>query len=111
MLYLIFQCVLFQLLFLIVYDLFLKRNTFFSYNRLYLLITSALSIVIPFIKIDSFNTLLDSNSIIVLPEIVLGSLNNQSNTNYSDDTVVSLMTVANGYVLITLIIFSVFKAN
>ena len=108
MLYLIFQCILFQLLFLIVYDLFLKRNTFFSYNRWYLLITSALSIVIPFIKIDSFNTLLDSNSIIVLPEIVLGSLNNQSNTNYSDDTVVSLMTVANGYVLITLIIFSVF---
>ena len=108
MLYLIFQCVLFQLLFLIVYDLFLKRNTFFSYNRLYLLITSALSIVIPFIKIDSFNTLLDSNSIIVLPEIVLDSLNNQSNTNYSDDTVVSLMTVANGYVLITLIIFGVF---
>ena len=111
MLYLIFQCILFQLLFLIVYDLFLKRNTFFSYNRWYLLITSALSIVIPFIKIDSFNTLLDSNSIIVLPEIVLDSLNNQSNTNYSDDTVVSLMTVANGYVLITLIIFSVFVIN
>ena len=46
------QVVLFQLLFLVVYDLFLKKETFFNYNRLYLLVTSVLGFVIPFIKLD-----------------------------------------------------------
>ncbi len=101
----LFQSILFQLLFLIVYDLFLKRDTFFSHNRLYLLITSLLSLVIPLVKVSGFNNLIDTSSIMVLPELVLGNLNNQSPTYEFSNTV---FTVTNGYLLVTLFIFILF---
>lgn len=43
----ILECMVFQLLFLIIYDLFLKRETFFQWNRAYLLGTFALSLLLP----------------------------------------------------------------
>ncbi|MBL7473877.1 M56 family metallopeptidase [Robertkochia sediminum] len=45
-----------QLLFLLVYDLFLKKETFFNWNRVYLLVTPLLSLVIPFIRLDALTT-------------------------------------------------------
>lgn len=70
----IVQIVLFQALFLGVYYLFLKRETFFNYNRLYLILTPIISLVLPLIKIAAFSTVIPSDTIMaVLPEIVLGN--------------------------------------
>lgn len=64
--------VVFQVLFLIIYDLFLKRETFFQWNRIYLIGTFLLSLALPFIKIDAFAVVVPEKfSGIVLPEIVL----------------------------------------
>ncbi len=52
----ILECVAFQLVFLIIYDFFLKRETFFQWNRLYLLGTHVLSLLLPWIKIEAFKT-------------------------------------------------------
>lgn len=72
--YYIFQIILFQALFLLVYDLFLKKETFFNWNRAYLLITSLLSFVLPFIKVRSFSSVMPNNYFVQLPEITLGNL-------------------------------------
>ncbi len=70
----ILQTVAFQLLFLMVYDLFLKKETFFNWNRFYLLTTSLLSIVLPFIKFTSLNALVSDNFVIQLPKVIIGSV-------------------------------------
>ncbi len=50
----ILQVLLFQTLFLGIYELFLKKETFFQWNRFYLIATSVLAYVIPFIQIEYF---------------------------------------------------------
>ncbi|WP_396635805.1 TonB family protein [Maribacter sp. R77961] len=52
----ILECIAFQLVFLIIYDFFLKRETFFQWNRAYLIGTYSLSLILPWIKIDAFRT-------------------------------------------------------
>ena len=52
----ILEAITFQLVFLIIYDFWLKRETFFQWNRAYLLSTYALSIVLPWVKIEAFKT-------------------------------------------------------
>ncbi len=61
------ECIAFQLLFLVIYDLFLKRETFFQWNRVYLIATYVLSIILPWIKIEAFKTSLPEE-LIVYPE-------------------------------------------
>lgn len=56
MLQYILECIAFQLVFLIIYDLFLKRETFFQWNRLYLIGTYAISMVLPWIKIEAMKS-------------------------------------------------------
>nr|WP_297789176.1 M56 family metallopeptidase [uncultured Allomuricauda sp.] len=46
----------FQLIFLLAYDLFLKKETFFQWNRVYLLGTFALSLILPWVKIQALQT-------------------------------------------------------
>jgi hypothetical protein len=65
--------VLFQLLFLVVYDLFLKKETFFNYNRLYLLVTSVLGFVIPFIKLDVLQQQIPQEFKVQLPAVLIGN--------------------------------------
>jgi len=52
----ILECIAFQLAFLIIYDFFLKRETFFQWNRAYLIGTYLLSLVLPWIKIEALKT-------------------------------------------------------
>ncbi|PCJ98050.1 MAG: energy transducer TonB [Flavobacteriaceae bacterium] len=52
----IIECVAFQLLFLVIYDLFLKKETFFQWNRIYLMGTYVLSMLLPWIKIEALKT-------------------------------------------------------
>ncbi|WP_179333640.1 M56 family metallopeptidase [Winogradskyella costae] len=73
MLYSILQIVAFQALFLLIYDLFLKRETFFNYNRAYLIITSVLSLVLPFIKFPQLKTMATKDMVIHLPEVFIGT--------------------------------------
>ncbi|WP_051941689.1 M56 family metallopeptidase [Maribacter forsetii] len=50
----ILECIAFQLLFLVIYDFFLKKETFFQWNRLYLIGTFVLSLILPWVKIEAF---------------------------------------------------------
>lgn len=52
----ILESLAFQLVFLLTYDLFLKKETFFQWNRTYLLVTFALSLILPWIKIQALQT-------------------------------------------------------
>lgn len=64
--------VTFQLLFLVIYDVFLKRETFFQWNRVYLIGTFLVSLFLPFVKLAAFATVVPEQfSVIVLQEIIL----------------------------------------
>ncbi|MDC3284899.1 hypothetical protein OAV61_00675 [Flavobacteriaceae bacterium] len=71
----IIQVMLFQLLFLIVYDFVLSKETFFTKNRWYLLMSAIMSFCIPFIQIPSFQKVVSNDVRILLPEIVLSPQN------------------------------------
>lgn len=80
----ILESVAFQLLFLIIYDLFLKRETFFQWNRVYLLGTFVLTLVLPWIKIEALKTTV-SNKFTAYPEYLWG-LNMASEVVLTKDT-------------------------
>ena len=65
------QVVLFQVLFLAVYDLFLSKETFFVKNRWYLLSTPIVSFLLPLVKIPSFQKVIPQEYVTYLPEIIL----------------------------------------
>ncbi|MFY9242897.1 MAG: M56 family metallopeptidase [Polaribacter sp.] len=67
----ILQVILFQVLFLAIYDFFLSKETFFTKNRWYLLSTPIVSFLIPLIKIPTFQKAVPKEFIVYLPEIVL----------------------------------------
>lgn len=67
----IIQVILFQALFLAVYDIFLQKETFFKWNRAYLLTTPILSLIIPLLKFESIQKTVPQEYIVLLPEIVL----------------------------------------
>ncbi|MCB4807572.1 M56 family metallopeptidase [Tamlana sp. 62-3] len=75
MVYYLLQTITFQLCFLLVYDVFLKRETFFNWNRAYLLFTTLLSVFLPFIKIESFKKAVPEQFVVALPEVFLGQTN------------------------------------
>ncbi len=52
----ILECIAFQLIFLLIYDLFLKKETFFQWNRIYLMGTYVASMALPWIKIEAFSS-------------------------------------------------------
>lgn len=52
----ILESLAFQLVFLLAYDLFLKKETFFQWNRAYLLGTFMLSLILPWVKIQALQT-------------------------------------------------------
>lgn len=47
------EILIFQLAFLLIYEIWLQKETFFNLNRAYLLATPLLSLLIPFIRITS----------------------------------------------------------
>lgn len=67
----IIQVVVIQFVFLAVYDLWLRKETFFNYNRAFLLTSLGLSFVIPFLKFSVPQESLVTTVNAVLPEIVL----------------------------------------
>ncbi len=72
MIHYILQTIAFQLLFLLVYDLFLKRETFFNWNRLYLLFTPLLSLLLPFVQIGGIREAIPPSYTVQLPAVLVG---------------------------------------
>ncbi len=71
--YIILQIILFQLLFLLVYDVFLRKETFFQHNRVYLLLAPLLGILLPFVRLKSLANVIPREYVIPLPEVILGT--------------------------------------
>ena len=67
----IIKVLLFQTLFLAVYDLLLKRETFFQWNRVYLITTSVLAYIIPLVKINRVQEMIPQEYVLLLPEVML----------------------------------------
>ncbi|WP_432411893.1 M56 family metallopeptidase [Rasiella sp. SM2506] len=96
MIHYILQVLLFQLLFLVVYDVFLKKETFFNYNRLYLLVTSVVSFVIPFLKIEAIQQSIPQEFRVQLPAVLIGNAS-ETTTNsliVLDEIVLSQQSVS-----------------
>jgi beta-lactamase regulating signal transducer with metallopeptidase domain len=64
-----------------VYDLFLRRETFFNYNRIYLLLTSVSSIVLPFVKLPELRKVTTQETVIRLPEVFIGDASNTTSNH------------------------------
>ncbi|WP_299185989.1 M56 family metallopeptidase [uncultured Aquimarina sp.] len=71
MIHYILQIIAFQLLFLVTYDLFLKKETFFNWNRAYLIITPILSFLLPLIQLDFIRQFIPTAYSIQLPEVLI----------------------------------------
>jgi TonB family protein len=98
--------------FLVIYDLFLKRETFFQWNRLYLIATYSLSLIIPWIKIEAMKTTVPE-SFQAYPEF-LWNLDNTSivvteSTEPSFNIAWEYMLLFGGMFLATL--FFIYKLN
>ncbi len=78
------QTIVFQLLFLVIYDLILKRETFFQWNRAYLCLTPLLALILPFIKIPALQAAIPQNFIVNLPEVTIGNT-----TTATQDTILA----------------------
>lgn len=65
----IIQVLIFQTLFLMMYDLFLKKETFFQWNRFYLIASSLVAYIIPLVKIKNFSYYVQQE--FTLPTVVL----------------------------------------
>lgn len=72
MIHYILQIIGFQLVFLLVYEVFLKKETFFTWNRVYLLLTPLVSLVLPLLKIPVLQQSIPENYKIALPEVLTG---------------------------------------
>ncbi len=69
----LFQVILFQAIFLVVYHVLLRKETFYTYNRIYLLATPVLAFILPFLKMDWLgNTVKVPNMIQQLPTVFIG---------------------------------------
>jgi beta-lactamase regulating signal transducer with metallopeptidase domain len=71
----IIKIVVCQFVFLLIYEILLKRETFFQWNRIYLVVTSVFSITIPFLKINWIEKQLPENVGNSINEIVLYATN------------------------------------
>ena len=75
MIYYCIQVVLYQVLLFGVYEVFLKKETFFRWNRWYLLLLPAVSLLLPLIDIPSLSYTLQQAFTYTLPVLELNSSN------------------------------------
>ncbi len=111
MIHYVLQIVTFQLFALLVYDFFLKRETFFQWNRAYLLITSLLPFGIPFVKLESFKSVVPQEYIVLLPEVVLGNptVNKVSNTSSEGIAIWQFIFLLGILISLIIFIFKIYK--
>lgn len=87
------QVLLFQVLFLAVYDFFLSKETFHKYNRWYLIGTPLVSFILPFIKIPTFQKAVPEEIMIFFPEIVLSPQKVIEQTTLYSETSVNYISI------------------
>ncbi|GER60419.1 M56 family metallopeptidase [Patiriisocius marinus] len=90
----IIQVIAFQLLFLVTYDLFLKKETFFQWNRVYLIATSILSFGLPFIKIGLIQRSIPQEYMVQLPAVLIGGLVNEPLRVQGEDVLINGISTA-----------------
>ncbi len=71
MLQYIIQVIVIQVVFLLAYDVWLRKETFFKWNRVYLLSTLGISFVLPFLKVNVSQNEITNTVSAMLPEIIL----------------------------------------
>jgi hypothetical protein len=71
MIHYITQVLLFQTLFLVIYDFILKKETFFQWNRAYLIVTSVFAYLIPLIRIDKVSSYVQQTIAVELPTVFI----------------------------------------
>src|SRR5690606_36395611 len=91
MIHILLQIFVFQILSLAVYDLFLKNETFFDLNRIYLLFTAVLGCVLPFISIGYIQENIPQEYILELPAVIIGGNNPETISNESTSWLLSLL--------------------
>ncbi|MFK5890369.1 MAG: M56 family metallopeptidase [Flavobacteriaceae bacterium] len=104
----IIQVVLFQFLFIVIYDVFLRKETFFNANRAYLLLTPIVSFALPFIKITAFTKVTSLNFVEHLPAIILNpqeSLKTVVTTSFS--MYLMLVFLLGSLIMISLFIYKI----
>ncbi len=107
----IIQVVLFQTLFLAVYDLFLQKETFFKWNRVYLLATPILAFIIPLLKFKSIQQSIPQEYMVQLPTVFLNpeAVIIQSTTSENTFNVLPILFYIGIMVFLTLFIVRLFK--
>jgi len=101
----ILQLLLFQALFLAVYDLFLQKETFFNWNRAYLLGTPFLSFIIPLLKFDKIQQAVPQEYVVQLPTVLLNPEAIIIGTNTNDASVDYLSIIFYVGVLVFSVLF------
>ncbi|MFC4738737.1 TonB family protein [Flavobacterium ponti] len=104
------QTVILQLLFLLVFELFFKKETFFKANRFYLLGSTVLSLIIPLLKIPIHGKA-QQQYVFQLKEVVLsnaGFVENQTE-NISFQTSLNIVYGIGFLVFLSFFIFKLFK--
>lgn len=74
MIHSLIQILVFYILFLAVYDFFLKKETFFDLNRIYLLATPILATVFPFLNMEFIQKSIPTGMMVQLPAVVLNDI-------------------------------------
>ena len=97
------QIMLIQAFFLTAYQFFLNKETFFKWNRFYLLGTILISLAVPLIKIPVFRS---SNQIVQLNEVILYNINTSRLSEVIKDQLASTSIVLYLY-SIGLVFFSI----
>ncbi len=80
-----------QIAFLAVYDLFLRKETFYQWNRAYLILTSILAYLLPWMEFRGIRENIPKEYTVLLPEVVLNpsnfvAQNIENSTTYFDSS-------------------------
>src|SRR5690625_7372939 len=85
------QIVFYQMLFLALYEVLLKRDTHYNLQRFYLLLLPVVALFLPFIVVPSLSETVLESSGISLPSFILGASAITSN-NLTTNTEATAMT-------------------
>ena len=94
----IIQLSIFLFLFWGAYELFLKKETFFTYNRWYLLFTPIISALLPFLSFSFIETYaVEAQQLVQLPAVFIGDPIINKTTNQTATTVTSSVGFLENY--------------
>jgi hypothetical protein len=83
-----------------VYELLLKRETFFNYNRAYLLVTPIVALLLPLLKISALQNAIPAENFVMLPEVLIGGAPAAAPTEASGAMAAEVAPAINWWLLI-----------